>query len=145
MLSVERALQKLGIEYVEDFNDPNAPAACTGVCDVIKDAHCYRHSTYRAFLPPALTHARKAHLKICTNTLVTGIELVREGARLRATGVQFESSRKRDARYRYVAKARREIILCAGALGSPQLANFGSLGAGGAGASRKSSRRWMRR
>ena len=61
-------------------------------------------------------------LKICTNTVVCRIELATESSgALRATGVHIETTDSRKADHRYVAKARREVIVCAGALGSPQV------------------------
>ena len=121
MGSFIRALNKAGIDQTADLNSPFAPAACTGSTDHIVDKCSDRDSTYRAFLSPKLTQQRKAHLKICTNTLVTQIALVEKGDVVRATGVHFEANDSRQAVHRYFAQARREIILCAGALASPQI------------------------
>lgn len=119
--SVNVAIQKLGIPHVPDFNSPDSPAACTGVLECTMDTKSFRHSTFRAFLPPELTQKRKAQLKIVPNTVVTRIEFAGRDHNLRATGVHFEGRTMRSAPDRYYAKARREIILCAGALGSPQI------------------------
>ena len=104
-----------------DVNDPRTPAACVGVLDTIIDARGERLSTDRAFLPAALTHERQARLKICTNTIATGVALSSLDQGLCADGVYFEAANTRQATYRYFAKARREVVLCAGALGSPQI------------------------
>ena len=121
LCSVDAALQRVGIQHIPDLNSPDAPAACTGVLDCTMDASSFRHSTFRAFLPPELTQRRKSHLKICPNTIVTRIEFTDGAGKLRASGVYFEGRTMKSARNRYYAKARREIILCAGALGSPQI------------------------
>lgn len=97
------------------------PSVGTGYYDVIEDGSFHRHSTDRAFLPAALAQARKARLKICTNTLVTKLAVIPDGTNVRATGVHFEAAGTRKAGQHYFAQARREVILCAGALGSPQL------------------------
>ena len=98
------------------------PSAGSGAFDIIEDSKYRRDSLDRAFLPASLTHQRRSHLKICTNALVTKIALSSETEdRLRATGVFFEASVPRKAGIHYFAKARREVILCAGALGSPHL------------------------
>ena len=106
---------------MQDVNSPDTPAACTAVMDITQDASFYRHSTYRAFLPPELCCARKERLKICTGSLVTRVELEQQGDAVRATGVHFEAGNARKAWRRYFARARREVVLCAGALGSPQV------------------------
>ena len=121
LTSIVRALQKVGIEQVPDLNAPDAPAACVGRTDHIVDNSHDRDSTYRAFLSPKLTQERKSRLKICTNTLVTRIELAESEHGLHAVGVHFEADDPRLARHKYFAKAAREIVLCAGALASPQI------------------------
>ena len=106
---------------MQDVNSPDTPAACTAVMDITQDANFHRHSTYRAFLPPGLCCGRKERLRICTRSLVTRIELERQGDAIRATGVHFEIADPRYALHTYSAKARREVIVCGGALGSPQI------------------------
>lgn len=119
--SVHRALKNAGVPLYHDLSSPDVPAAATGYYDVIEDASYHRLSTDRAFLPASIAHARKAHLKICTNTIVTKIHFSTEGHGVRATGVYFEAASTRKAGQRFFASARREITLCAGALGSPHL------------------------
>lgn len=119
--SILRALQKAGIEQVPDLNSPHAPAACTGRTDHIVDSSNGRDSTYRAFLSPRLTQERKSRLKICTNALVGRVQLTESANEISATGVMFEASDPRLARRQYFARARKEVILCAGAFGSPQV------------------------
>ena len=97
------------------------PAAGTGVMDVAEDTKYHRHSTDRAFLPTKLALERQARLKICTDTIVTRVELATESEEVRAIGVHFEATNSRKAWKRYFAKARREVVLCGGALGSPQI------------------------
>ncbi|KAH9926550.1 alcohol oxidase [Epithele typhae] len=110
---VDRAMHKSGVPRIEDANAPDVPAAHTALLDVIQDSGYRRHSAFLAFLPPKLT--------ICPNSVVC-----RDG--VRATGVHFETLNSRKADFRYVAKARREVIVCAGAIGSPQVLMLSGLG-----------------
>ena len=98
--------------------------------DITQDASYYRHSTFRAFLPPGVCHARRDRLKICVKSLVTRLELSRGTAKdeceardgeVRATGVMFETADPLYADRMYYARARREVVVCGGALGSPQI------------------------
>ena len=116
-----RAAQNIGIPAVADLNAPHAPAASYATLDICVDEHSYRSSTYRAFLPPELARARNGRLKVCTNTVVTRLEISKSGDALRATGVFFETADPRYADRRFLARATREVILCAGALASPQI------------------------
>ena len=90
----------------------------------MKDSSSYRHSTDRAFLPPHLVQERKARLKLCTNALVTRIEFENSASGIRATGVHIVPSDSAAGAQGYFAKATREVILCAGALVSPQILMF---------------------
>ena len=124
--SVAAAVRDAGIGYVDDLNDPFCPAAAIGALDIIEDRCFHRASTYLAFLPPKLTQQRKSRLKICTNSIVMRLnfEQITDsvfGQRLIARGVHFEATNPRSAEFTYFAKAKKEIILCAGALGSPQI------------------------
>lgn len=75
-----------------------------------------RHSAYRAFLKPALT---RPNLRLWTRALAHRVDL-EEG---RAVGVTFEH---RGELVR--ARARREVVLCAGAVQSPQLLELSGIG-----------------
>ena len=119
--SVHRALSNAGIKLHEDLSSPELPGASTGYYDIIEDREYHRHSTDRAFLPSALAQERKSRLKICTDTIVTKIELSADDDGPRASAVHFEAANTRKAGQRFFARARREIVLCAGALGSPHL------------------------
>jgi choline dehydrogenase len=78
-----------------------------------------RWSATRAFLRPVL---HRANLEVLTGVHATRVRC--EGRR--ATGVEFCAGR--EARF---AKAAREVLLAAGAIGSPQLLQLSGIGAGG--------------
>ncbi|OSD03879.1 GMC oxidoreductase [Trametes coccinea BRFM310] len=129
MRIVTKAISEANITPVEDLNDPSTPAAAVGALDAIIDRRSYRASTNRAFLPAKVTLERKARLKICTNTLVLRLDVAREDdGSLRATGVHFEATNPRSAARTFYARARREIVLSAGALGSPQILMLSGIG-----------------
>jgi choline dehydrogenase len=105
----------LGLTERADLNGPDQEGA--GFLHfTIRDGR--RHSTYDAFLRPV---RHRANLSIVTDAAVQRIEV----ANRRATGVHFR--RGRDPQF---AAARREIILCAGALDSPKLLMVSGIGPG---------------
>lgn len=83
------------------------------------DAQGYRSSTYSAFLPQKLVNERHATLHVCTNTVAVKIQTESEGEALRARLVLLRSTKK--TLPDRLVRARCEIILCAGAFGSPQI------------------------
>ncbi|TBU36546.1 alcohol oxidase [Dichomitus squalens] len=125
---VQRALEDIGICTYPDLNSPEMPSAAQGTLDVTQDDSYHRHSTNRAFLPPQLIRERHDRLKICAETLVTRVALCTEGDEVRAVGVHFEATNPRKAWKRYFAKVRREVVLCSGALGSPQILMCSGIG-----------------
>lgn len=111
-----KAGEQAGIGTTEDQNGYRQSG--TGPMDMtIRNG--VRHSTARAFLRPAI--GRK-NLQVTTKALVSKID-IRNG---RAVGVDYKvgSSRR-------TAKARREIILSAGAINSPQMLMLSGIGPAG--------------
>ncbi|KAI0753767.1 alcohol oxidase, partial [Fomes fomentarius] len=125
---IHDAFKKAGIQRHQDLNSPDMPAAGTGVFDIMQDGSYHRQGVDRAFLPASLVQERRSRLKICTNTLVTKINLAEDGGNVRAKGVHFEAFNTRKAGEKYYAAAKREVILCAGAIGSPQLLMLSGIG-----------------
>ena len=80
--------------------------------------HARRNSTARAFLRPAL---HRGNLRLVTHAQVTHILF--DGRR--ATGVEIMRNGQRET-----LTARREVILCAGAIGSPHLLQLSGIGPG---------------
>ena len=126
------ASQDLGIPIVPHLNSPDIPTMCCGHSEFTVDEKMKRSSTCQAFLPPKIAIERRSNMKICTDALVTRLD-IRKGSdgRMKAFGVFFErnsrptaSGGKSDTFY---AVARRDIILCCGALGSPQILQLRSV------------------
>ncbi|KAI0327592.1 GMC oxidoreductase [Cubamyces sp. BRFM 1775] len=126
---VIRAAENAGLQPMDDLNSPHAPAAGYVRHDVSQDKSMRRHTPFHAFLPPPVTIGRAKRLKICTNVLVTRLELAQGGSDgLRATGVHFEAMDYRKAGKHFFARARREVVICAGAISSPQILQLSGLG-----------------
>jgi choline dehydrogenase len=104
---------EMGVPFVEDFNDPQQP-----VCSITKlrttvTAEGKRCSTNEAFLPKKEVKNRK-NLKICLGVVVQRLDI--GGNRAKGVFVEMEHQ----AGTTFYTKAR-EIILCGGAVASPQI------------------------
>lgn len=114
------ASDSLGIPYVEEANVPDAPPATAFRADMTIDRQMHRHSTFDAYLPDDIAGLRSSRLKICTGTVVNSLDVQRAGDKLKVRGVWLEPETTGSKR-RYYVRARREVILCSGTIGSPQL------------------------
>jgi choline dehydrogenase-like flavoprotein len=115
--TVIEAGKALGLEYREDVNDlPQGHGDCIGWCQQTRGGR-RRASTARTYLRPAL---RRQNLRLITKALVHRI--VFDGKR--AVGVEY--SRGNGAAER--VDGGREIILSAGAVGSPHLLQLSGVG-----------------
>jgi choline dehydrogenase-like flavoprotein len=82
-----------------------------------------RWSATRAFLRPVL---RRRNLKVITHAHVQRIRVETREATRRATGVELRSPQTGEG----VVEARREVLLSAGAIGSPQILQLSGIGPG---------------
>ncbi|MBT6274491.1 MAG: choline dehydrogenase, partial [Chromatiales bacterium] len=111
---VEAAVQA-GIPRNHDFNGANQEGS--GFYQFTASGH-RRKSTAQTYLRQA---RHRGNLDIATNSQATRILL--EGDR--AIGIEFQEARRTT-----VAKATREVIVCGGTFGSPQLLQLSGLGPG---------------
>jgi choline dehydrogenase len=115
--TVVEAGKQLGLEYREDVNDlPPGHKDCIGWCQQTRGGR-RRASAARTYLRPAL---KRPNLQLVTHALVHRILF--DGKR--AVGVEF--SRRNGAIER--ADATREVILSAGAIGSPHILQLSGVG-----------------
>lgn len=105
-----------------DYNgrDRGGPVGCSSLFQTTtRDGK--RSSTYHAYLEPAL---HRANLTVITHAQVERVLLEQGGSGLRATGVRY-----RDAEGASIElTAEREVVLSAGAIGSPQLLLLSGVG-----------------
>jgi choline dehydrogenase len=114
--TVIEAGKQIGLEYREDVNDPPPGAGDSiGWCQQTRGGR-RRASTARTYLRPAL---KRPNLELVTKALVHRI--VFDGTR--AVGVEFSRNGTVER-----ADAAREVILSAGAVGSPHILQLSGVG-----------------
>src|ERR1700761_2441099 len=111
------AVEALGIPMANDINTSKTPAVVCGKLHVTIDSNSRRCSTFDAFLSLDVALSRKAHLKICTGTVASSLHIKDD----RAVGVYFREERETEPGRTFYARALREVVVCCGAIGSPQL------------------------
>ena len=114
--SFAQAAQEQGIPATDDFNrgDSGGPSGGVGYFDV-NQKHGVRWNTSKAFLRAAMT---RPNLTVVTGALTERV--IFEGTR--CVGVEYRGD------VAYVARARCEVILSAGAVNSPQLLERSGVG-----------------
>jgi choline dehydrogenase len=114
--TVVEAGKQLGLEYREDVNDlPSNVGDYIGWCQQTRGGR-RRASAARTYLHPAL---KRPNLQLVTNALVHRV--VFDGKR--ATGIEFSRGGTVET-----AQATREVILSAGAIGSPHILQLSGVG-----------------
>src|SRR3954467_4819021 len=108
------AAESAGIPRVSDYNGPEQDGC--SVAQVTQKSG-RRFSAADAYLRP---HLGRENLEVVTNAQVLSIE-IENG---RATGVRYRDRRGREQ----VARAGREVVLSAGAIGSPQILMLSGIG-----------------
>jgi choline dehydrogenase len=119
--SVQAACPDLGISFINAANDPSAPSVSCTRTDLTVDESGRRCSAFSAFLPPDVARERKDRLHICPETVVKSLLFEDQDSDLRATGVCIEEEDEKKAKRPITVGARKEVVLCAGAIGTPQL------------------------
>ncbi len=111
------AAKQTGIPNTEDFNRGDNEGC--GYFDVNqKDG--FRWNTAKAFLRTAM---RRGNLTIMTGSHVERLVLEKTDQGVRCSGVEFSGGGRS-----WVAQAHRETLLCAGAIGSPQILQLSGIG-----------------
>ena len=118
--SFSDAAKALGFVQIDDPNTPDAKTdGLTTVFSTVNEQR-QRVSTFDAFLPREIALKREKHLTICTNTILSRIGFSQEDGIPRTDRVFFKLANPNSDKI-YSAKVNKEVIVCSGSLGSPQV------------------------
>ncbi|ROV87741.1 hypothetical protein VMCG_10581 [Cytospora schulzeri] len=123
---VEGAAQNVGLSVEKDCNSPVAPAMGLFDLDMTIDKQGYRVSTYTAFLDKKTAIQRRKHLTVCTGVVVSRLDIDDQTGLVGGVHIRRVSKDIDDGDV-YV-QARREVILCSGAVCSPQILLLSGIG-----------------
>lgn len=114
------AADSLGIPRTHDIHDPSIPPYAGACFDVTIDEGGRRVSTFDSFLPAQLVRGRSRNLFMCANTVVCRLDVQSSTDGLRAAGVFIKPDADKMGKEYYVS-AEHEVVMCAGAIVTPQL------------------------
>ncbi|KAI0485545.1 hypothetical protein F4859DRAFT_471561 [Xylaria cf. heliscus] len=120
---VEKSTAALGLQTNNQLNSPDAPTNGYFPLDHTIDSQGYRHSALRAYLPKALVLQRRGRLVVCANAIASRLEIDEQESVV--TGVHVQSVKLKTKDF---IRARREVIVCGGAIRSPQLLQLSGIG-----------------
>ncbi|KAG8881244.1 hypothetical protein FRB97_009743 [Tulasnella sp. 331] len=116
------ACDKVGISPVEDVNTSKGTMGVTRTATYI-DSKGRRMSTERAYLTPAVL--ARPNLKVAVGAQVLKIRFDHSAEQPRAIGVEFAQNKGGPV---FFARAKREVILSAGAVNTPQILLLSGIG-----------------
>ncbi|KAK8069896.1 hypothetical protein PG994_006512 [Apiospora phragmitis] len=122
---VDKAAAALGLPIDNDVNDPGAPPSGYFYLDSTIDRDGSRHSAYSAYLPKSLVLERRNRLTVCTGVVASKLEVDASQHCVRGVHVRSVGSNGGDSTF---IKAEREVIVCSGAICSPQLLMLSGIG-----------------
>ncbi|KAF2477178.1 FAD/NAD(P)-binding domain-containing protein, partial [Lindgomyces ingoldianus] len=129
---LEKAARNIGISILDDCNDPGAPSCGYFPLETAIDKNGERVSALTAYLSKTIARERIKHLRVCTGTVASRLEIAGDEQIGRAvTGVYIRSSTGPKTGKHYLVKAQREVILTCGAMNTPQLLLLSGIGPGG--------------
>jgi choline dehydrogenase len=117
------ACDAVGIPKVSDINTDRGMIGATAVQTFI-DTKGQRSSAAVAYLTADVV--QRPNLRIASGQVVTKIIFDSSGSQPRAVGIEMAASKLSPVRY--LARAKKEVLLCAGAIGSPQLLKLSGIG-----------------
>ncbi|EMR81822.1 putative alcohol oxidase protein [Botrytis cinerea BcDW1] len=117
----------MGFSRIPDTNVENASVDGLAMIYNTVTEDRKRNSTFHSFLAKEVALEREKHLTICTNTTVHRIEFSDDNGVLRASKVIFGTSDPTSTKT-FEATVKKEVIICSGALGSPQVLMLSGIG-----------------
>ncbi|KAF2005112.1 GMC oxidoreductase [Amniculicola lignicola CBS 123094] len=126
---LKEAATKVGLPILDDCNNPNtAPSGCFALETAI-DKKGRRVSALTAYLGKSVFRERIKRLTICTGAVASRLEIDGDDRTGHvATGVHMRPSIAVPGDKSYLVKARREVIICCGAMTTPQLLLLSGIG-----------------
>ncbi|KAK7943601.1 GMC oxidoreductase [Apiospora aurea] len=121
---VDKAAAALGLSIDNDVNDPEAPPSGYFALDSTIDRNGARHSAYSAYLPKEIALERRDRLAVCTGVVASTLEVDASQQCVRGVHVRSVGSKGGST----LIKAEREVIICSGAICSPQLLMLSGIG-----------------
>ncbi|KAJ8065933.1 hypothetical protein OCU04_005031 [Sclerotinia nivalis] len=121
------AAEIMGFSRISDTNVADAPIDGLAMLYSTISEEGKRNSTFHSFLPREVALERENNLTICTNTTVHRIVFSDDNGVPRADKVIFGSSDPKSSRT-FEARVKKEVIICSGALGSPQVLMLSGIG-----------------
>ncbi|KAK3380987.1 hypothetical protein B0H63DRAFT_434366 [Podospora didyma] len=126
---VNKAARAVGLNnrpHCREINDPKANAQGCFDMDQTINARGSRVSAYQAWLNCRTATERKDHLAVCTGVIASKLVVNDDGTRVSAVQIKPVNSAKTSPVY--LVKARREVIVCSGAVCTPQLLMLSGIG-----------------
>ncbi|KAF4620148.1 hypothetical protein G7Y89_g14673 [Cudoniella acicularis] len=119
----------MGFTSISDTSAPDAPPDCIATFDSTVNEKSQRVSTFDAFLPRETALSRENNLTICTKTIVSKIVFSQEenGKKPCAQQIIFKSVDPKNQKV-FSVKVKKEVIVCSGAIGSPQVLMLSGVG-----------------
>ncbi|CCC05081.1 unnamed protein product [Sordaria macrospora k-hell] len=118
---VEEAAKRVGLPVGDGVNAAEAKAQGIMPLEQTLDGRGQRLSAYKAWLPREVARERRKRLIICPGVVASRLLFNKDGTR--AIGVRIQSGD-----HEHTVHARREVILCAGTIGTPQLLMLSGIG-----------------
>lgn len=112
-------VKAMGFIPIPDCNAPDAPPDGIVTLSLTLSERRERVSSFEAFLSRKVTSKRR-NLTICTNTLVSRIVFTHDKGLPRSEKILFKSVDPTADKI-FSAKVNKEVIVCSGAIGSPQV------------------------
>jgi choline dehydrogenase-like flavoprotein len=116
----QQVAKSVGYPLVSDVNAPDAPCDGFVTLDSTVDENMQRMSTFDAFLPRQVALEREKNLTICTGVIASRIVFSDKEGEPRSERILFQYARGNVEKV-FSAKVKREVIVCSGAVGSPQV------------------------